>query len=698
MADLEALKLALPIETVIGEYVQLRKAGATFKGLCPFHTEKSPSFTVSPQRGSFRCFGCGKSGDVVTFLMEIEKLDFKEAVRRLGRKAGIDVEVDRPQPVDPESEEVATVNEAAGLFFQGALASPAGAAARAYLQGRGITQATIDRFGLGWAPAGWDRLLRYLDQRGHSVESLGRAGLVTRNAESGGVYDRFRDRLIFPIRDAKGRLIGFGGRELDGAQPKYLNSPETKLFHKGNVLYLLDAAFDTARKAGVIVVVEGYMDALTAHQAGFGNVVASLGTALTERQLSLLYRTARKVVMALDADAAGQKAVQQTIHLAYQVFERQQTPQLSGRVASERTPGRYLAHVDMTLHVAALPPGVDPDEVILAEPQRWRALVDNALPIVEFFFDLVANGSAGAAERRQRANQELLPVIAEIADPLERGHYVDRLATVLEVPESVIVSAVEQLRRHPLAPTSTPFGARSGNGRWKAGDAARGESAWIRRQGNGARSEPGAGPDCGDTAGAYPPDDGQEGAASSADPAAEDMELTSPPATGRRRGEIFEATGERSRQRYLLSMLLRYPRMIGRYAEALEPLRPDDERMGAAWDHLLAHPEARTPEDLTAALEGNELVTPAYLEALLRDTSAYQTLEEARLRVALDDAIALLRAERLRLAIARCQRELRDAEDGQRQAILERLVALTREKVAMDYNRTRPAEAVARAE
>jgi DNA primase len=697
MADLETLKLALPIEGIIGEYVQLRKAGATFKGLCPFHTEKSPSFTVSPQRGSFRCFGCGKSGDVVTFLMEIEKLDFKEALRRLGRKAGIEVDVDRPQPVDPESEEVATVNEAAGLFFQGALASPAGAAARAYLQGRGITQATIDRFGLGWAPAGWDHLLRYLGQRGHSAESLGRAGLVTRNAESGGVYDRFRDRLIFPIRDARGRLIGFGGRELDGAQPKYLNSPETKLFHKGNVLYLLDAALDTARKAGVIVVVEGYMDALTAHQAGFGNVVASLGTALTERQLSLLYRTARKVVMALDADAAGQKAVQQTIHLAYQVFERQQTPQLSGRVASERTPGRYQAQVDMTLHVAALPLGVDPDEVILAEPQRWRTLVDNALPIVEFFFGLVANGATSAAERRQRANQELLPVIAEIADPLERGHYVDRLATVLEVPESVIVSAVEQLRRRPLAPASLTVGAGSGRGPLRVGEAARREGAWVRRQGPGATPEPGAGPDGGDADGASPPDDGLEDDTASADPAG-DSQLTSPPAAGRRSDALFEATGERSRQRYLLSMLLRYPRMIGRYAGTLEPLRPDDERMGAAWDHLLAHPEAQTPDDLTATLEGNELVTPAYLEALLRDTSAYQTLEEARLRVALDDAIALLRAERLRLAIGRCQRELRDAEADQRQAIMERLVALTREKVAMDYNRVRPAEAVARTE
>jgi hypothetical protein len=174
------------------------------------------------------------------------------------------------------------------------------------------------------------------------------------------------------------------------------------------------------------------------------------------------------------------------------------------------------------------------------------------------------------------------------------------------------------------------------------------------------------------------------------------MEGASPPATSRRSDSAFEATGERSRQRYLLSMLLRYPRMIGHYAEVLEPLRPDDERMGAAWDHLLAHPEARTAEDLAAVLDGSELVTPAYLDALLRDTSAYQTLEEARLRVALDDAIALLRAERLRLAIGRCQRELRDAEGDQRQAIMERLVALTREKVSMDYNRTRPAEPVAR--
>ena len=695
MADLETLKLALPIESVVGEYVQLRKAGATLKGLCPFHTEKSPSFSVSPQRGSFRCFGCGKSGDIVTFLMEIEKLDFKEALRRLGRKAGIEVNVDRPQPVDPETEETATINEAAGLFFQGALAAPAGSEARAYLQRRGITSATIERFGLGWAPSGWDSLLRFLGQRGHSTEALERAGLVTRNTESGGVYDRFRNRLIFPIRDTKGRLTGFGGRELDGAQPKYLNSPETKLFHKGNVLYLLDAALDTARKLGVIVVVEGYMDALTAHQAGYGNVVASQGTAHTERQMSLLYRTARKVVVALDADAAGQKAVQQTIHLAYQVFERQQSPQFSGRVASERTPGRYQAHVDMTLHVAALPQGVDPDEVILADPQRWRTLVDEAAPIVEFFFTLIANVSGGAAERRQRANQELLPVIAEIADPLERGHYVDRLATLLEVPESVIVSAVEQLRHRPLAAASG-YGLRPGGPRWMAGDSSRGEGAWVRRQGLSGSAPA---PDDGSIApeGAGSAGDGDTGEPPIDPAASADVHDGAAPAPSARRGAtVFEVTGERSRQRYLLSMLLRYPRMIAPYADVLAPLRPDDERLGAVWDHLLAHPEALTFEDFGQDLEENELVTGAYLAALLRDTSAYQTMEEARLRVALGDAIALLRAERLRLAIGRCQRELRDAEGSERKSILERLVALTREKVAMDYNRERPAEPVAR--
>jgi len=688
MADLEALKLALPIESVVGEYVQLRKAGATLKGLCPFHTEKSPSFSVSPQRGNFRCFGCGKSGDVVTFLMEIEKLDFKEALRRLGRKAGIEVDVDRPQAVDPETEETATINEAASLYFQGALASAAGEKVRAYLQGRGISQSTIERFGLGWAPAGWDNLLRFLGQRGYAPDALERAGLVTRNAESGGVYDRFRDRLIFPIRDAKGRLTGFGGRELDGAQPKYLNSPETKLFHKGSVLYLLDAALDTARKAGVIVVVEGYLDALTAHQAGFGNVVASLGTALTERQLAMLYRTARKVVMALDADTAGQKAVQQTIHLAYQVFERQQTPQLSGSVASERTPGRYQVHVDMTLHVAALPLGVDPDEVILADPQRRRGLVDQALPIVEFFFNLVANEQGGPSERRQRANQELLPVIAEIADPLERGHYVDRLATLLEVPESVIVSAVEQLRRRPLAPAT---GSRPANGRWTPGDNARGAGTWVRPTDAGANSgrAEGNGPPL--QADGVGPDDG--GAPDSTEPP-HPNETAAP--TGRRSEAAFEATGERSRQRYLLSMLLRYPRMIAPYTDVLMPLRPDDERMGAVWDHVLGHPEARTFEDFSAGLEDSDLVTLPYLEAILRDTSAYQTLEEARLRVALEDATTLLRAERLRLEIGRFQRELRDTEGEDRARLLERLVALTREKVAIDYNREKPAESVAR--
>ncbi len=622
MADIEALKQALPIEALIGEYVPLRKAGASLKGLCPFHLEKTPSFTVSPERGSFRCFGCGKGGDVVNFYMEIEKVDFREAVSRLARKAGIEVDVERREPVDPDLEEIATLNEAAGLFFQSALLAGPGAAARAYVQRRGLTQPTVERFGLGWAPAGWDKLLRHLQSRGHSVEALERAGLVTRNAESGSVYDKFRDRLIFPIRDAKGRLTGFGGRELDGSQPKYLNSPQTKLFDKGSVLYLLPAAQEAARKGGRIVVVEGYMDALAAHQAGFGDVVASLGTALTDRQLRLLYKAARKVVVALDADAAGRRAVEHTIQLAQQVFDRRRIPQLSGRLTSERAPGRYTAQVDMTLHVAALPAGQDPDEVIAADPERWRALIDSAKPIVEFFFELVAADSGDSAERRQRVSEQLLPVIADIADPLERGHYVDRLASLLDIPESVIVSAIEQQRRRP--PERRPV--------------------------------------------------------STEDATPEAVET---PVSGRAAAPALVFTAERGRQRYVLSMLLRYPRIIAGYADALATLRPEDDRLAAAWDRVLTQRSAQTIDDVAAALPEDGPVTRGFLDAVLRDTALYPPLDEPRLRLALDDAIALLRAEQLRAKIARGQARLRSIAVEERPAVMAELAALAKEKTAL---------------
>ena len=292
----------------------------------------------------------------------------------------------------------------------------------------------------------------------------------------------------------------------------------------------------------------------------------------------------------------------------------------------------------MTLHVAALPDGLDPDEVIRADPARWNALIDTALPIVEFCFAAVANGPGGAAERRQRANTELLPIIAEVADPLERGHYVDRLATLLDVPESVIASAIEQQRRRPRPALE----------------------AAPRRASDQA--------------------DGNGGAAEAAD---EGAPAAPPPSRSTRSGGAFLLDGLRSRQQYLLSMLMRYPRVIGDYAPALADLRPSDERLGNAWDFVLARPAARTFEDLTAELSEDGPLTIPYLEAILHFTTSLPAANDAELRKALDHAAALLRSEHLRQEIAHSQARLREADGEERTALLARLAALVRDRAAM---------------
>jgi DNA primase len=641
VTDLDTLKQMLPIELVVGEYVQLRKAGSTYKGLCPFHSEKTPSFTVSPERSSYRCFGCGKYGDVVSFVMEIEKIDFKDALSRLARKAGIELTMDRPAPVDPEAEHTFALNEAASIFFQSALASPGGQAARDYLAQRGVTSQSFERFGLGWAPAGWDGLLTYLSSRGHDAGVVGRAGLAIHHAESGRTYDRFRNRLMFPIRDAKGRLTGFGGRELDGSQPKYMNSPQTNVFDKGGVLYLLDQAYDSAHKQGRLVVVEGYMDALIAHQAGFDNVVASLGTALTDKQLRLIQRAAKTVVVALDADSAGQRAIEQTVALADQVFERLRAPALTSYVPSERSPGRTVAVMPITLCVAALPDGKDPDEVIRESPEQWAALVEAALPIMEFLFQRVMN-IPGNARRTEQANLHLLRVLAQLPDPLERGHYVDRLATALGVPESNVLSAMAAVRNRP------------NNSTLRAAE---------RTESDAATSTP-----------------------TGAMPNASELESDDNPPTPRRSAASPVWDSLSTRQRHVLSMLLRYPRLIGSYREALAGLEPQSARLALAWSFVLEHPEAQLYQDFAALLPDGETLTPGYLDALLNDTSTIPPLDLARQHADMDSAIDLLKGEHLRLRIVGAQERLRAASEAD-DDIRAELAALTTEKAALAAKR-----------
>jgi len=314
---IEKIKDSTDIVAVVGEYVQLKKAGSSWKGLCPFHREKSPSFIVSPNRRSFHCFGCGKGGNALTFLMAMENLPFPEAVKALAQKAGLPLpQVEHDEASDARERERARlweINESAAKFFQAHLKSPEGAEARSYLLRRGLNETDTDALGLGWAPKGWDTLKNAALKRGYKAEELVSAGLLVKNEEKGSVYDKFRDRVIFPVRDTFGRILAFGGRAFGDAEPKYLNSPETIVFKKGECLYLLDAAREKVREKGYTLVVEGYFDAIALHLHGFQNAVATLGTALTRDHARLLKRYAPEVVVLYDADAAGQAAVRRGI-------------------------------------------------------------------------------------------------------------------------------------------------------------------------------------------------------------------------------------------------------------------------------------------------------------------------------------------------------------------------------------------------
>ena len=347
MADsaIEEIKRRLDIVDVVGQTVDLKRAGKSFKGLCPFHAEKTPSFTVSPERGTFHCFGCGEGGDVFSFVQRRDNLDFREALQELANRAGVELErgsASRPDPAErAERDRLHALLSAAADFYRAELAGPRGGNARAYVESRGLTAETIDAFGLGYAEPSGRALERHLLAAGFTHEEAVKAGALGQ-ADDGRTYDGFRDPLVFPIRDAEGRAIGFGGRALRAdQQPKYLNSPQTELFDKGANLYALDRAAAAIREARRAIVVEGYMDALVAHQHGFRNVVATLGTAIGERHIQILRRLASEVVLALDADAAGVRAAIRGFEVAGQslVDESPTILRVRGSAASSVTVG-----------------------------------------------------------------------------------------------------------------------------------------------------------------------------------------------------------------------------------------------------------------------------------------------------------------------------------------------------------------------
>ncbi len=454
------VKNKLSVVDVVGETVQLKKAGSTFKGLCPFHGEKTPSFTVTPARDSWKCFGCGEGGDIFSFVMKRDSLSFPEALKVLAAKAGVEID-ERTTREDARKARLRDVMESTIAFYHAVLTgSKTGQPALDYLRERGFTDATIATHQLGYAPGGWDTLARTLAARRQvRADELLEVGLAqVRQSARGGVYDRFRERVIFPIRDASGGAVGLGGRILpepkadstaaenreglpeDQARsreghrsdgPKYLNSPATPLFDKSRTLYLIDRAKGPIRKNGQAVIVEGYTDALMAHQAGFDNVVASLGTALTPGQVALLTRYATKIALAYDVDAAGEKAG---------TFGAQALESLIGQLAVADT-GVELDEV----RVVRLPDGKDPDEVVRETPDRWREEVRTAQPIVDYLIDQHARAfDLKTPGGKTRFVNAIVPTLRAIPNPVMRDAYLQTIHRVSGVEERTVLEVLHQ--------------------------------------------------------------------------------------------------------------------------------------------------------------------------------------------------------------------------------------------------------------
>jgi len=465
MGVVDEIKERLDIVDVIGAYVPLQKAGRYYRALCPFHAEKTPSFYVFPDSQRWHCFGaCGEGGDIFTFVMKREGWDFATALEELARRAGVVLRPRTPEQARMDEENArlqAAVAEAARYYHHLLLHAPEAARAREYLARRGLSSETILRFQLGYSLPAWDALRAHLTGRGFTPAELVRAGLLVER-EDGSTYDRFRDRLMIPIRDPHGTTVGFGARTLEAeGVPKYINSPQTPLFDKGRLLFGLDMARDAIRREECVVVVEGYMDVMQAHQAGFGNVVAQMGTALTETQVRLLKRYTRRLILALDPDAAGIQATLRGLEVAREAMDRELTPVFNprGLVGFERRLGAEI-------RVLTLPPGNDPDDLIRQDPARWPVLVRESLPVVEFVLQqLLRQTDLEDAKGRARVVEAMLPLLRDVGDPVERETYAQKVARALRLDARTVLARLYEAERQAAQRTPvvvSPEGQRGG--------------------------------------------------------------------------------------------------------------------------------------------------------------------------------------------------------------------------------------------
>ena len=429
---LEEFKARLPLVDIVARHVRLIRRGREHLGLCPFHQEKTPSFTVSEGKGFYHCFGCGQHGNAIDFVMALEGLDFSQAVQRLAELTGLPAPRRGGEAAPAVDQTLYAANAAATRWFAGRLESASGAAAAAYLAGRGLDQETILRFGLGYAPDDRTALKRALQAEGYPEASLLEAGLLIRPEDGGPSYDRFRQRVIFPIHDRRGRVVGFGGRALGEARAKYLNTADTPLFHKGELLYGLALARPAVRERGTVIVAEGYMDVIALAQAGFANAVAPLGTAVSEAQLALLWQLADEPLVCLDSDEAGLRAAHRLIERALPLLK----------------PGK-------SLRFALLPAGQDPDSLLRAAGREALA---------RRLDDAAAADRVPVAARARRPQLRHARASGGVLAALPRARADDRRpAAATVVPAGAAAAAAHRVRRLRAAPARSA-GGRAGPG------------------------------------------------------------------------------------------------------------------------------------------------------------------------------------------------------------------------------------------
>lgn len=440
MSLVEDVKSRIDIVDIVSPYVKLTRSGRNYRGLSPFQAERTPSFFVFPETQTFKDFSSGEQGDVFSFLMKKEGLTFNEALRELARRAGIDIHERTEQDKLAEDREARlrqALTEAAEYFHHLLMTAPQAAHCRAYAQDkRRLKSETIVAWQLGYSLMDYHALTNYLTGRGFDIRDLIDAGLVVEN-EEGRRYDRFRGRLMIPIRDEKGGVVGFGSRSLDGSEPKYMNSPQTPVFDKGRLLFGLDRARSAIRNEQTAVLVEGYMDVIGTHQAGFTNVVAGMGTSLTESQFRLLKRLTPRIVMALDPDAAGNRAVLRGLDVARDTLERDDTPAFDPRGII-----RHESKLNADIRVAILPDGMDPDEIVLAAPDRWREAIAAARPIVEYVVDvLLGHFNTEEPRGKSEAIKAIAPILRDLSDPVQRDVYLQQIARRLRLNPRAVVEA-----------------------------------------------------------------------------------------------------------------------------------------------------------------------------------------------------------------------------------------------------------------